>query len=159
MKLIPITRRINLPGHGPHNRYGTMIHTTGDGPPSRAHKRQTSPLQEALDYYTKVSTGPHFVVGPEGRIVQLRSTREVAWHCKQPGDDRDAYFDGTWEAKVGPKLAAWWHSRWPGYLSPAHLYPSRYPNEDYFGIEVVPAGTWVAGKWQHLWGTSGPGRY
>lgn len=137
--------------------FGIMVHTTGDGVPKRAHLRGQDPLECANQVYSNMKAGPHFTVDGLGQVAQYRSTREVAWHCRMRDSERRSLLDGHWKNdgnRIPSTVVDYWTQRFAA-KSPAHLYPSRYPNTDYIGIEVVPCGTWIDNKWTVLWGSRG----
>lgn len=144
-----------LPSHGTRDPWGLMVHTTGDGIPKRCHHGSLDVLSEAVRTYGNMEEGPHYVISPDGRIAQLREPGEVAWHCGMSAWERAQFLRGDWDTdnRISPTLVGWWRRRWPGRKSPAHLYPSKRPNLDYVGVELVPAGTFDRGSWRWLWGT------
>lgn len=145
-----------LPGHGPRTPFGVMLHTTGDGVPAKAHQTGLSPLETARVVYGEMREGPHFVIDPGGAVERYRDPKEVSWHCGVSAVDRRDFLSGHWGTRVPSALYSWWRARWPGVLSPSHLYPSTTANEDYIGIEMIPCGTYVkgnAGSWKPIFGT------
>lgn len=137
-----------LSGHGVLAPFGAVIHTTGDGPPAAAERDGRDPLEVAVEVYSNMTEGPHFVVGPSGTIVQVRDTDVVAWHTGVSAVHRRDFLSGHWENLVANDLVSWWKARWPGVKSPSHLYPGPTPNAVYYGIECVPAGTYFRGVWK-----------
>ncbi len=135
--------------------FGIMIHTTGDGPPSKALKEGISPTEAALAIYDKMHpVGPHYLIGPDGDLHTLRPTTEKALHCGVSSTERRDFLTGHWQNKLPKNLVTWWKERFPGVKSPSHLYPSRTANEDYIGIELIPCGTWPRGRgsWTPVFG-------
>lgn len=145
-----------LSGHGVMAPFGTIIHTTGDGPPAVAFRDGRDPLDAAVDVYSNMPEGPHFVVGPTGRIIQVRDTGVVAWHTGVSAVHRRDFLSGHWETLVPKNVVSWWKARWPGVKSPSHLYPGTSPNAVYYGIECVPTGTHIKNSWKPVHGTPAP---
>lgn len=148
--------------------YGILIHQTGDGPPRRAHTAGAeSPIEEAAKWYQhadeiSAGRGPHYVIGPDGRVIQFREPGKRAHHVLTTTEQRRMLLSGQWKddprAPVrGPDwadLVSSWLVRYGEHFkSPAHLYPSRDPSDDYVGIELTPCGTYIKGKWEWIWGT------
>lgn len=159
MASVRIIQGPRLEGHGLLSPFGFMVHTTGDGPPSEAAAQNIDPLDVAIAKYKAMTEGPHFVIGPEGLIVQVRQLTEVAYHVGVHADERRDFLSGAWtsrgDLKVG--VARWWRARWPNVRSPQHLYPTERPNHAYIGIENVPAGT--GSPWVQRWGQGLVGRF
>lgn len=157
-----------LSGHGQLTVYGVCLHTTGDGIPAAIVKNSTDPVKETIDTYAKMAAnngvGPHYAITPDGQLIKFRDHAEVAWHAGTSASERQAFLSGTWEDGVRcPKAVSdWWKLRWGAqYKSPQHLFPSRSPNADYIGIELVPCGTYSGNIWQPLLGvpSTPKGRY
>lgn len=129
--------------HGTMSPYGTMVHTTGIALPSRAYHRGVDLADETIRVYSNMGDiGPHLVILPSGNVLRLRPTDRVAWHCGLSDWERQQYLSGKWatDNRIDRSVVAHWESRWsPRYRSPSHLYPSKRPNTDYVGIELVPA--------------------
>lgn len=156
---------VPLTSHGTIQPWGFLVHTTGDGPPKRALQNNSTPLAEAAKWYSSNDSGPHFLIGTEGEIVQFRPCKTRAWHAGvSEANERRHYLSGDWvdytKVHVPPlgsgtrwaDVVAWWRLRWPTRKSPSHLYPSRSPNDDYVGVELVPCGTYTNGGWKAYWG-------
>lgn len=146
--------------------FGIMVHTTGSGPPKRAWRRQNgyvsgvqSPMAVMTEIYEGMKTvGPHFAIDPFGGVVQYRSAKHVAHHCRMRDSERRPLLDGHWRNdrnRIEKYLVEYWDDKFPNFSTrgPAHLYPSRYPNTDYIGIEMMPCGHRLKGKWTNHWGT------
>lgn len=140
--------------HGERKRgtFGLMVHTTGDKLGRRWHERQASHSRdgwrEVVDAYSG-KLGPHYAICPDGMLVVLRKHTRVAYHCGVSAAERQDFLTGRWEDVALPRVLRWWRGRWPGYKSPQHLYPSRSPNQDYIGVEMVPAGGYVGRTWTY----------
>jgi hypothetical protein len=160
----PLQHRGEHPGRQP---YGFLVHQCGDGPASRAAKKSTSVLEEAHAWYTKIDKrepgrGPAALIGPSGQVIQYRDPLHRSQHVQMKAHHRRDYLTGGWKTSPrgqirGPDwadLVAQWLVRYGDrYKSPAHLYPSVNPSDDYVGIELTPCGTYNGGKWEWLWGT------
>ena len=139
--------------HGDLIPYGLLVHTTGDGIPSKC-----STIEEvssvAVAEYVKMDiangVGPHYVISPDGSAVELRDPSKKAWHAAVSAHDRQRFLSGMWETenKVDKSVIDWWHRRWPGTKSPSHLYPAKSPNDSYVGVELVPCGTYDKQTWK-----------
>jgi N-acetyl-anhydromuramyl-L-alanine amidase AmpD len=143
---------------GPKRKvHGVCVHTTGDGIPSQAHTKGEHVLVTARRVYENMGTvGPHFIIDPAGTIEQYADPTLVRHHVGLEPEHRRSFLDGHWKEdanRIDRKIVAWWEVRWPGIKSPSHLYPSKSANEDYIGIELIPAGRYVprservAGGW------------
>lgn len=139
--------------------YGICIHTTGDGIPAAALRDTNHPLCTARAVYENMGLiGPHYVIAPDGSHEELCDPRLIRQHVGLAADVRRDFINGTWlnpSNRITPAVVSWWQERWPGVKSPSHLYPSRSANEDYIGIECIPAGSYssAAGKWTWRWGS------
>lgn len=127
--------------------YGICLHTTGDGIPAEVHKTGKSHLEVAHETYLRMGlVGPHFVIDPYGNVEQYAPVERVRYHAGVAAEERRSFLDGHWleDANRIPRaVTAWWRARWPGIKSPSHLYPSKSPNKDYIGIELIPAGRYA----------------
>ncbi len=150
-----------LVSHGPRTVYGVLVHTTGNGVPDLALKH---PDKSHLTILTEVysasaangGTGPHYAIDPLGAVVQFRDPGAVSWHAGVSADQRRNFLDGSWQSdynRIDKDVVSWWRARWPGKLSPSHLYPSRSPNTDFVGIELMPCGAYAGSSWEWKWGT------
>ena len=131
--------------------WGFLVHTTGGGIPAKAAKTGLSPVEVALAWYRQSQGmdghdgangypwgGPGYVIGHDGDIHQIAADDVLTNHCGGP--HRASYLDGSWTSKVSPATVEHWRAQWPGVASPAHLFPSRTPNADYIGAELIPCG-------------------
>lgn len=141
LKHTPAPNRAN-----PDLIWGICVHTTGRGLPAGAQKKGLSPLAYAERIYCApdppggFTNFPHYVIGWGGEIVQIASEKTRARHCGITAQERAQYLIGDWEHRLPPANVARWKARWPDTKSPAHLYPSKSPNEDYLGVEMIPLG-------------------
>lgn len=121
--------------------YGCMLHTTGGG----VHTHPgIAPVEAALKYYTESGTnvGPHLVLDTDGQIYRLLDDKQMAYHAGIIASVRTKYLNGSWKAEMNnDALVTAWESRWNvyGVSNPAAIYPSKSPNADYIGIEMIPA--------------------
>lgn len=133
--------------------FGVVVHQTGSGIVDEAIKKKKDPLEYAVAYYQKPdSYSPHYVVGYDGTIIQIADEHGKAQHVGFASEDRAAYLDGTWEAKLPVDLVKLWHEKWTK-KSPAHLFPGPSVNNVYVGIEMIPIVNGNAPVW------FGKGRY
>lgn len=116
--------------------YGLALHTTGSGIVEQARKQGKDPLEHAVAYYTKAPFFPHYVIGWDGTIVQICDEGVRAQHIGFA--ERALYLSDAWEAKVPAELVKMWKAAWPGYSSPASLFPGPSPNNVYVGAEMLP---------------------
>lgn len=117
--------------------YGLVLHTTGSGIVDRAVSRGLDPLAHAVDYYLDPdSYHPHYVVGWDGKIVQIADESIRAPHVGF--GERALFLSGEWVSEVKPALLALWRASWPAFPSPAHLFPGPSPNDVYVGAELLP---------------------
>jgi hypothetical protein len=138
-----ITRRSSV--------YGLLLHTTGGGIPAKAVKTGRAAAEVALAWYRESQGhdgqqgangypwgGPGYVIAHDGTVYQIADDDILTNHAGGP--HRDLYLSGAWVAKVSQPTVEHWRDRWTGVKSPAHLFPSRSPNADYVGCEMVPCG-------------------
>jgi len=117
--------------------YGLVVHTTGASIVDEAVRLGADPLEYAVAYYLKPdSYFAHYVVGWDGHIIQVADEAQRAPHVGFA--ERPKYLDGSWSSLLPPTLVALWRGRWPGYKSPAHLFPGPSPNNVYVGVEMLP---------------------
>lgn len=101
-----------------------------------------------VEYYTKSGSGvcPHFLLLPEGDVLQFVETDHVAYHVGLPQERLDAYRRGreewTRHVKDGVLEAPFagyqqWFARWPGKESPLQLRTGEHPNGNSIGIELL----------------------
>lgn len=119
--------------------WGFCIHTTGSGVPKTARDHGISPIEAALNYYCSPGANfPHYVIDSTGKTVQVADELVRARHAGIEFDDRVLYLSGDWRARVDQSTLARWSNRWNGKKSPLGLFPSKSPNEDYLGCELIP---------------------
>ncbi len=117
--------------------FGFVLHTTGSSIVDQAREHGVDPLEHVVDYYTDpASFFPHYVIGWDGKIIQIADELERAQHVGF--DERQHYLDGDWVKYVGPTTLASWRAAWPGVPSPAALFPGPSPNNVYVGAEMLP---------------------
>lgn len=117
--------------------FGVMIHTTGRGLLDIARRERISPLEAAINVYTRPGAYfPHYVVYGDD-AVQIADERERARHCGLSGK-YSTYTSGAWESQVPAASLARWKRRWVGKKSPMALFPGRSPNAVFVGIEMIP---------------------
>lgn len=132
--------------------FGVMVHTTGDGVWDDG-----TPTETALRYYGAQPEGPNYLITADAQVYLLVEPDQVAYHCGMRDWQRNAYLDGSWvqphlsKSVAQRTVASYWPKRWPGVKSPCHLYPGRYPNEAYIGVEMIPCGTYDGGIWEFNW--------
>lgn len=141
--------------------YGICVHTTGNGIPEGAARQQKRPLEVARATYLSMGlVGPHYVIDPYGEVDQYAPVNRVRYHVGVEAEQRRSFLDGHWledKNRIPAAVTAWWQARWPGVQSPSHLYPSKRPNVDYVGIELIPCGRYVvqpgivksSWQWEH----------
>lgn len=127
--------------------WGVLFHTTGGGITPLAKKRGESPIDVAVKIYVNSQNGsngyfwggPTYVMDHDGQLHQLAPDEIYTNHCG--GKHRDEYLSGAWIKKAHPAAVAQWHAHWgPRYKNPYQLFPSKSPNADYVGIEMIPCG-------------------
>lgn len=139
-------------------RYGACVHTTGRGVTSNARKKGITPLAEAIQTYINSQNGsngykwggPGYVMDHSGSVYQLAADEVLTNHAG-PGNTgtNKRYYDGTWIKKVAPIALAKWFAHWgPRYKHPYSLFPSKSPNHDYIGIEMIPCGDGFGEPWR-----------
>lgn len=147
------------------NPWGACVHTTGSGitdnavyetlplvstrvkPKRRKRVVPLRPIDVAIDWYRKSQNGankylwggPTYVVDHDGTIWRLAPEEVLTNHCGGP--NRDRYRDMSWLDKASRAMVARWNAQWgPRYDDPYDLFPSRTPNKDYVGVEMIPCG-------------------
>lgn len=146
-----------------------VVHTTGSGPALRVvHKRfkawrakwpqfAETPFQAAKwTYMYAMRSGPHYLVGQGGEVVQHAREDMAAWHVGSRGGRWYRLPGGTWHNKN----TRWWRERFPSLSSPTQLARGRLwkgwsCNDNSVGIEVAPPvddprGPWSADAWRAL---------
>lgn len=137
--------------------WGLLLHTTGRTIVEKALRAGRSPLSDELALCARSQSGelhgykwggPGYVLNVDGQLYQIAPDNVLTAHAG--GDDRDDYIDGDWvkfcaadpdDWKAGdpmPEVAARWFQRWPGVKHPYSLFPSKTPNADYVGVEMIP---------------------
>jgi hypothetical protein len=122
------------------NVLGLMAHTCGSSIVEKALKLGADPLEYVVDYYARPDTYcPGYVLGWEADLVQIARDMDITYHGGVSAAQREAYLNGSWVGIVGEPTASLWKKRWAAaFKSPQHLYPSRNPNTDYIGVEMLP---------------------
>lgn len=119
--------------------YGVALHTTGSGVVRAAKKKGIDPIEWAIGYYTDPdSYAPHYVIDFDGTVYQVANEVEKMPHIGLTAERRKQYLSGAWKKLAPPALVARWQAAWPGYKSPAHLYPGSSPNGAFVGVEMIP---------------------
>lgn len=142
----PITAKTRKP-------WGLLLHTTGRGVPEKAARTKRTPLSVACEIYIASQNGsngylwggPGYVIDHDGGIYQLAPDDVLTNHAGGP--DRAAYLNGSWIKRCSPATVAQWHTHWaPRYAHPYALFPSKSPNQDYVGVEMIPLGSGLGGE-------------
>ena len=131
--------------------WGHLLHTTGGGVTAFAKKHGQQPIDVALRVYIDSQNGsngymwggPAFVIDHNGTIYQIAPENALTAHAG--GGNRAAYLDGSWTTKVSWLTQRAWFQLWPNYKHPYALFPSRSPNVDYVGTEMIPVGDGFGG--------------
>lgn len=149
--------------------FGVVVHTTGSGvyKPALVEKHGSA-FKVALAVYASPSMSvAHYVIDYEtGKIAQVVDDGLIAPHCGIDGWQLQAMADGSWDddrlsdaahrlfrdyvsenaplPRPPSKVAlALWKARWQTpagyYRAPRYIYPSKSPNADFCGIELIPA--------------------
>jgi N-acetyl-anhydromuramyl-L-alanine amidase AmpD len=144
--------------HGPTRAiYGICVHTTGGGIPDEVNRSGRTHLEVARETYSRMGlVGPHYVIDPHGAVEQYAPANVVRYHAGLEAEHRRSFLDGHWEEdanRIPRDVVAWWKARWAPIKSPSHLYPSKRPNLDYVGIELIPCGAHLKGAWTWQHGT------
>ena len=127
--------------------WGVLIHTTGRGVVAQAKAEKRKPLDVAIGIYIESQNGlngyfwggPAYVIDHDGSCHQLAPDNALTAHAG--GGNREAYMSGHWTAKCSGATLSAWRTKWPKYKHPYQLFPSRSPNTDYVGIEMIPIGS------------------
>lgn len=125
--------------------FGFAVHTTGSGIVDKAIKKGADPFQYALDYYLSAEFYAQYLIGYDGKIAQICDERVRAQHIGFK--ERAAFLYGTWEKTAQPVAVRLWRAAWPGFKSPAHLFPGASPNEAFVGAEMLPIPSFSS-RWQ-----------
>lgn len=160
----PIAKHVTKGFQDPHSglertAWGFLIHTTGGGVTDKAKAQGRHPLDVALAVYAASQAGsngyrwggPHYVGDHEGDLYQIAPDNVKTAHCggrseKYPNGTRALYIDGSWTSKISASIVAAWRARWQGKAHPYSLFPSRDPNTDYVGLELIPIGDGFGGE-------------
>lgn len=127
--------------------FGALVHTTGRGVVAHAKAHGRAPIDVALEVYLDSQNGangylwggPAYVIDHNGKRYQIAPDEALTAHAGSA--NREAYLSGHWTGKCSGATLAAWRTRWPGYKHPYALFPSRSPNVDYVGIEMIPCGS------------------
>jgi len=88
--------------------------------------------------------GPGYVIDHDGTIYQIAGDRTRTNHVGsivKGQNRRSQYMSGKWLELCAPVAVAQWHAHWgPKYKNPQQLFPSKFPNTDYVGVEMIPCG-------------------
>lgn len=160
----PLAKRVTKGVQNPldglqRTAWGYLIHTTGGGVLDKAKAQGKKPLDVALAYYFASQAGangyrwggPHYVCDHDGTLYQVAPDDVKTAHCggrseKYPNGTRSLYIDGNWITKIPAAVVALWRKRWPNAKHPYALFPSRDPNTDYVGLEMIPVGNGFGGE-------------
>lgn len=138
---------------------GYLLHTTGGGVTDRAKREGKKPIDVAIEIYLKSQRGelhrytwggPAYVCDHDGTLYQIAPDNVKTAHCggrtdKFPNGTRPHYIDGSWTKMLTPTTLQLWRERWPNVRHPYALFPSRDPNTDYVGLEMIPVGDGFGG--------------
>jgi hypothetical protein len=159
-----------------------VVHTTGAGPIRRANEdrfeawraKHDIPKGDSLrcavvTYSHVMDASGHYVIGPDGTIVQVVPESHAAWHVG--GSGSRPYFNAP-ETCLQAERYRWWRERWPGLKTPrelaggnlwrepytvpglVHRIKSGFPigtcNENTLAVEMVGPGPWSAEAWHAL---------
>jgi len=127
--------------------WGVLLHTTGRGVPARAAAEKRRVVAVAIEVYIDSQNGangyywggPHYVLDHDGKSYQIAPENALAAHAG--GGNRSAYIAGYWTSKCSGAALAAWRKQWPTYRHPYSLFPSKTPNRDFVGIEMIPVGS------------------
>ncbi len=126
--------------------WGLLLHTTGRGVTSLAAKRGEAAIDVAIRVYRDSQNGsngykwggPHYVLDHAGTFHQIAPDDAKTAHAG--GSDRAKYLSGDWENEASLEVVQRWHEQWPHLRNPYDLFPSKSPNDDYVGVEMIPCG-------------------
>jgi hypothetical protein len=127
--------------------WGALLHTTGRGVVAQAKEEKRTPLDVALETYIASQNGsngyfwggPHYVIDHDGGKHQIAPENAMTAHAG--GGNRAAYLSGHWTGKVSGATLNAWRKQWVArFHHPYALFPSKSPNHDYVGIEIIPCG-------------------
>lgn len=131
--------------------FGLCVHTSGRGVNKRAKREKKHVDEVALDYYDDAKYSTHYIVGIED-VWQLTNDFERVQHVgfsdKKRGRNaaqlRQWYLSGKWAKDLPKSFVQRWKEAWPGKKSPSHLFPSKYPSDDFVAAEVIPCEGFAA---------------
>ncbi len=143
--------------------HGLVVHMTGSTIVKKAVDAGADPIVYASNYYTRKDYSVHYFGDWDGMLLQFTDDRLRTPHVGVSSHERAAYLSGAWakgkkakgqgsEGLIGPIVpmsVKRWKDDWR-YKSPQHLFPTRYVNDSYVGIELPPCGFYVRGKWTAL---------
>lgn len=118
--------------------FGLCVHTSGRGVLTKARKLGISPIECALAYYQSAAYSAHYVCDYDGTLYQITADDRRVSHIGLTPEARLRYISGKWRRDVSGSGLDSWLQRWGTSASPASLYPNRYPNTDYVGVELLP---------------------
>lgn len=125
--------------------WGLCVHTSGRGIHRQARKRGLTHIEAALRWYRAYArSGVHYVCGADGQLYQMladniRGAHVGMWSIRRTAaQQRRRYLSGKWEQDVSRRALMLWRHRWSHYRTPQHLFPGKYPNDSFLGIELVP---------------------
>jgi hypothetical protein len=129
--------------------WGLTVHTSGSSLVARAVSDGKSVIDAACDYYRTARFSTHYIVGYGGELYQVYPDSERVMHVGFSAWQRDWYLRGDWQkdGRLPRAVISDWQASWPGRKSPAHLYPSKWPNDDYVAAELPPAGHYHGSRW------------
>lgn len=147
----PASARVRTP-------WGFLIHTTGGGVTAHAKQHGARPIDVAIQVYINSQNGsngyfwggPAYVADHDGKLYQVAPDEALTAHAgdhspKYPTGTRPFYLDGTWVNRCSAETVAQWKKRWPTRKHPYSMFPSKSPNIDYVGLEMIPIGDGFGG--------------
>lgn len=134
--------------------WAVCLHTTGRGVPTKAAKTGRTAISIALEIYLASQAdhwgGPGYVIDYDGTVYQLAADTTRTQHVGSfgpNGEDRRAQcMSGEWERICSPAFVTAWKAAWPRKKHPWTLFPSRHPNTDLVGVEIIPVGSGIGGE-------------
>lgn len=137
-----------VPRRANQRAYGFCVHTSGSGVATRAaifarngkNPAQDTPEEVAIWCYSALwSYFTTYLIVNSGKLYAICDEDLRAPHAGfTDPTHRGLCLSGAWRQVCSPAGVRLWDARWPGRKSPAHLYPSRNPNEDFISVELVP---------------------
>lgn len=98
-----------------------------------------------MEWYSKpIATCPNYVIDELGDIYVVTEESLCPPHCGVDGWQREMMLpspghpNGEWVHEVSEVGLHLWRKKWPGFMSPQFLFPSKSGNSDYIGVEVIP---------------------